>query len=95
MKLVQEKRRLERYHDNLRLLGNMNADAGRTIDAYFQELEAQKRRHELSVKAIIEKKRQRRKLLKDLFTYSVLFTLGLAVAAVVITLVVLLFGKGI
>ena len=94
MRLIGEKRKLQRYHDNLRLLGNMNAEAGRTIDAYFEELENQKKIHAQNVKSIIEKKKQRQKLLKDLFTYSVVFMIGLALAGTVITLVGMLFGKG-
>ena len=94
MRLVGEKRKLQRYHDNLKLLGNLDAEAGRTIDAYFQELEVQKKRHAEAVKSLIEKKKQRQKLLKNLFVYSVVFVIGLALAATIITLVVLLFGKG-
>jgi len=94
MKLVQEKRRLERYHENLRLLSNMNSEAGVVIDAYFEELENQKRRHQESVKAIIEKQKQRRRLLKDVSQYGILIVLAIAVAVVTVTLIVKLFGKG-
>ena len=94
MKLVQEKRRLERYHENLRLLSNMNSEAGVVIDAYFEELENQKRRHQESVKAIIEKQKQRRRLLKDASQYGILIVLAIAVAVVTVTLIVKLFGKG-
>tara|TARA_R110002073_G_scaffold207629_2_gene367905 strand:- start:1526 stop:1984 length:459 start_codon:yes stop_codon:yes gene_type:complete len=94
MRLIGEKRKLQRYHDNLRLLGNMNAEAGRTIDAYFQELENQKQAHAQNVKSILEKKKQRARLLKQTFQYSIVFVIGIALAFTIITLVVMLFGKG-
>ena len=45
MRLAAQKARLDRYHENLRLLSNMNSEAARVIDVYFEELEAQKQRH--------------------------------------------------
>ena len=72
----------------------MNSEAARVIDAYFEELEAQKQRHRLSVKQAIERQRRRRQMLKDISQYGILLVLALAVAVVTVTLVVKLFGKG-
>ncbi len=95
MRLAAQKARLERYHENLRLLSNMNSDAARVIDAYFEELEAQKQRHRESVKQAIERQRRRKQMLKDISQYGILIILSIAVAVVTVTLVVKLFGKGI
>ena len=43
MRLAGQKARLERYHENLKLLSNMNSEAARVIDVYFEELEGSKR----------------------------------------------------
>jgi len=95
MRLAAQKARLDRYHENLKLLSNMNSDAARVIDAYFEELEAQKQRHRKSVKEAIEKQKRRRQMLKDISQYGILLVLAIAVAVVTVTLVIKLFGKGI
>ncbi len=94
MRLAAQKAKLDRYHEKLRLLSSMNSEAARVIDAYFEELEAQKQRHRLSVKQAIERQRRRRQMLKDMAQYGILLVLALAVAVVTVTLVVKLFGKG-
>ena len=94
MRLAAQKAKLDRYHEKLRLLSSMNSAAARVIDAYFEELEAQKQRHRLSVKQAIERQRRRRQMLKDMAQYGILLVLALAVAVVTVTLVVKLFGKG-
>ena len=94
MRLAAQKARLDRYHENLRLLSNMNSDAARVIDAYFEELEAQKQRHRESVKQAIERQRRRKQMLKDVSQYGILIILAIAVAVVTVTLVIKLFGKG-
>ena len=94
MRLAAQKAKLDRYHEKLRLLSSMNSEAARVIDAYFEELEAQKQRHRLSVKQAIARQRRRRQMLKDMAQYGILLVLALAVAVVTVTLVVKLFGKG-
>ena len=94
MRLAAQKAKLDRYHEKLRLLSSMNSEAARVIDAYFEELEAQKQRHRLSVKQAIERQRRRRQMLKDMAQDGILLVLALAVAVVTVTLVVKLFGKG-
>ena len=94
MRLAAQKARLDRYHENLRLLSNMNSDAARVIDAYFEELEAQKQRHRESVQQAIERQKRRRQMIKDISQYGILIILAIAVAVVTVTLVIKLFGKG-
>ena len=94
MRLSAQKARLERYHENLKLLSNMNSEAARVIDAYFEELEAQKQRHRQSVKEAIEKQKRRKQMLKDISQYGILIILAVTVAVVTVTLVIKLFGKG-
>ena len=94
MRLAAQKAKLDRYHEKLRLLSSMNSAAARVIDAYFEELEAQKQRHKLSVKQAIERQKRRRQMLKDMAQYGILIILAIAVAVVTVTLVVKLFGKG-
>ena len=94
MRLAAQKAKLARYHEKLRLLSSMNSEAARVIDSYFEELEAQKQRHRLSVKQAIERQKRRRQMLKDISQYGILLVLALAVAVVTVTLVVKLFGKG-
>ena len=94
MRLAAQKARLDRYHENLGLLSNMNNAAARVIDAYFEELEAQKQRHRDSVKQAIERQRRRKQMLKDIGQYGILIILATAVAVVTVTLIVKLFGKG-
>ena len=72
----------------------MNSDAALVIDAYFEELEAQKQRHRESVKQAIEKQKRRKQMLKDIGQYGILIVLATAVAVVTVTLIVKLFGKG-
>ena len=95
MRLAAQKARLDRYHENLRLLSNMNSEAARVIDVYFEELEAQKQRHRQSVREAIEKQKRRKQMLKDISQYGILLVLAIAVAVVTVTLVIKLFGKGI
>ena len=94
MRLAAQKARLDRYHENLRLLSSANSEAARVIDAYFEELEAQKQRHRESVKQAIERQRRRKQMLKDIAQYGILIILATAVAVVTVTLIVKLFGKG-
>ena len=94
MRLAEQKARLDRYHENLRLLSSANSEAARVIDAYFEELEAQKQRHRESVKQAIERQRRRKQMLKDIAQYGILIILATAVAVVTVTLIVKLFGKG-
>ena len=72
----------------------MNSEAARVIDAYFEELEAQKQRHRQSVKEAIEKQKRRKQMLKDVSQYGILIILAITVAVVTVTLVIKLFGKG-
>jgi len=95
MRLAAQKARLDRYHENLKLLSNMNSEAARVIDVYFEELEAQRQRHRQSVKEAIEKQKRRKQMLKDISQYGILLVLAIAVAVVTVTLVIKLFGKGI
>ena len=95
MRLAAQKARLDRYHENLKLLSNMNSEAARVIDAYFEELEAQRQRHKQSVREAIEKQKRRKQMLKDISQYGILLVLALAVAVVTVTLVIKLFDKGI
>ena len=91
LRIAMEKRKIERFNEELKLLGNMNAEAGKIVDSYFATIEQQKRDHEASVRAILEKQKQRRRLLRDLVTYSVVFTTGLLIAGVIIFMVILIF----
>ena len=42
MRLAGQKARLERYHENLKLLSNMNSEAARVIDVYFEGVRGSK-----------------------------------------------------
>ncbi len=44
----------------------MNSEAARVIDAYFEELEAQRQRHKQNVREAIEKQKRRKQMLKDM-----------------------------
>ena len=61
------------------------------VDEYFRIMEEARQAHEASVKAIIAKKKARKKLLQDMFLYSVVGIIGLMISAIVITLVIFAF----
>ena len=89
LRIQMEKRKIERFNEELRLLGNMNTEAAKVVDAYFETIAQNKRDHENSLKAIAERAKQRKRLYKDLVTYSLLVITMLFGAAIVTTLFIL------
>ena len=66
MRLAAQKARLDRYHENLKLLSSMNSEAARVIDVYFEELEAQKQGIGKALKRQLKNKSAAVKCLKTL-----------------------------
>tara|TARA_R100001594_G_scaffold5558_1_gene17065 strand:- start:1523 stop:1996 length:474 start_codon:yes stop_codon:yes gene_type:complete len=91
MKLSMAKQQMNRFHDELRNMAILSRDHQKFVDEYFRIMEESRKQHELSVKAIIAKKKARKALLHDLFVYSVVGGIGLIIAAVVIALVIAFF----
>ena len=89
LRIQMEKRKIERFNEEPRLLGNMNTEAGKVVDAYFETIAQNKRDHENSLKAIAERAKQRKRLYKDLVTYSLLIITMLFGAAIVTTLFII------
>jgi len=91
MKLSMAKQQMNRFHTELRNMAILSRDHQQFVEEYFRIMEDSRKQHELSVKAIIAKKKARKALLHDLFVYSVVGGIGLIIAAVVIALVIAFF----
>ena len=91
MKLAMAKRQMERFHEELRNMAVLSRDHQKFVDDYFQVIAESKAQHEASVKAVIEKRKQRKQLLHDLFVWTSVSGIGLIVAAIIIALVIAIF----
>ena len=90
MKLAMAKRQMERFHEELRNMAVLSRDHQKFVDDYFQVIAESKAQHEASVKAVIEKRKQRKQLLHDLFVWTSVSGIGLIIAAIIIALVIAL-----
>ena len=61
-------------------------------DAYQNALQESRNAHAASIKAAIAKKKARKQLLHDIFLYTIVGVVGLLVAGIVITMIILAFG---
>ena len=91
MKLSMAKQQMNRFHTELRNMAILSNEHAKFVDEYFRIMEESRQAHEASVKAIIAKKKARKKLLQDMFLYSVVGIIGLMISAIVITLVIFVF----
>ena len=91
MKLSMAKQQMNRFHDELRNMAILSRDHQKFVEEYFRIMDESRKQHELSVKAIIAKKKARKALLHDLFVYSVVGGIGLIISAIVIALVIAFF----
>ena len=91
MKLAMAKQSIDRYNEELRLLCHMSVEGEKFWRSYQNALKESKERHAASVRAIIAKKKARKQFLQDLFLYSTVGIIGLMIAAIVITLIILAF----
>ena len=91
MKLAMAKRQMERFHEELRNMAVLSRDHQKFVDDYFQVIAESKAQHEASVKAVIEKRKQRKQLMHDLFVWTSFSGIGLIVAAIIIALVIAIF----
>jgi len=91
MKLAMAKQSIDRYNEELRLLCHMSVEGEKFWQNYQNALKESKERHAASVRAIIAKKKARKQFLQDLFLYSTVGIIGLMIAAIVITLIILAF----
>ena len=91
MKLSMAKQQMNRFHDELRNMAILSRDHQKFVEEYFRIMDESRKQHELSVKAIIAKKKARKALLHDLFVYSVVSGIGLIISAIVIALVIAFF----
>ena len=90
MKLAMAKRQMERFHEELRNMAVLSRDHQKFVDDYFQVIAESKAQHEASVKAVIEKRKQRKQLLHDLFVWTSVSGIGLIIAAIIFALVIAL-----
>ena len=90
MKLAMAKRQMDRFHEELRNMAVLSRDHQKFVDDYFQVIAESKAQHEASVKAVIEKRKQRKQLLHDLFVWTSVSGIGLIIAAIIIALVIAL-----
>ena len=67
MKLAMAKRQMDRFHEDLRNMAVLSREHQSFVDDYFRVMAESKAQHEASVKAVIEKRKQRKQLLHDLF----------------------------
>jgi hypothetical protein len=91
MKLAMAKQSIDRYNEELRLLCHMSVEGEKFWQNYQNALKESKERHAASVRAIIAKKKARKQFLQDLFLYSTVGIIGLMIAAIVITLIIVAF----
>ena len=91
MKLAMAKRQMDRFHEDLRNMAVLSRDHQSFVDDYFRVMAESKAQHEASVKAVIEKRKQRTQLLHDLFVWTSVSGIGLIVAAIIIALVIAIF----
>ena len=91
MKLAMAKRQMERFHEELKNMAVLSRDHQKFVDDYFQVIAESKAQHEASVKAVIEKRKQRKQLLHDLFVWTSVSVIGLIVADIIIALVIAIF----
>jgi|TARA_R110002167_G_C12308493_1_gene617900 aspartate oxidase len=91
MKLAWAKQSIDRYNEELRLLCHMSVEGEKFWQTYQGALKDSRERHELSVKALIAKKKARKQFLSDLFLYSVVGIIGLMISAIIITLLIFAF----
>ena len=91
MKLAMAKRQMERFHEELRNMAVLSREHQKFVDDYFQVIAESKAQHEASVKAVIEKRKQRKQLLHDLFVWTSVSGIGLIIAAIIIALVIAIF----
>ncbi len=90
MKLALARQSVDRYNEELRMICHMSNDGQKFWDNYQNALKESRERHAASVKAIIIKKKERKKLLHDIFLYTSVSAVGLLVAGIIISLVVAL-----
>jgi hypothetical protein len=93
MKLSMAKQQMNRFHEELRNMGILSRDHQKFVEEYFRIMEESRQAHESSIKALIAKKKARKAFLHDLFVYSVVSVVGLLIAGIVITLIVLAFSN--
>jgi hypothetical protein len=91
MKLAMAKRQMDRFHEDLRNMAVLSREHQSFVDDYFRVMAESKAQHEASVKAVIEKRKQRKQLLHDLFVWTSVSGIGLIVAAIIIALVIAIF----
>ena len=91
MKLALAKQSIDRYNEELRLICHMSNEGEKFWQNYQNALQESRERHAADIKAIIAKKKARKKLLQDMFLYSVVGIIGLMISAIVITLVIFAF----
>ena len=91
MKLSMAKQQMNRFHEDLRNMAVLSRDHQKFVEEYFRIMEESRQQHELSVKAVLAKKKARKQFLNDLFLYSVVGIIGLMIAAIVVGLVVAIF----
>lgn len=91
MKLAFAKQSIDRYNEELRLLCHMSVEGEKFWQNYQDALKESKERHAANIKAIIAKRKARKKFLQDLFLYSTVGIIGLMIAAIVITLIIFAF----
>jgi hypothetical protein len=93
MKLSMAKQQMNRFHEELRNMGILSRDHQKFVEEYFRIMEESRQAHESSIKALIAKKKAKKAFLHALFVYSVVSVVGLLIAGIVITLIVLAFSN--
>ena len=92
MKLAWARQSIDRYNEELRMICHMSNDGQKFWDAYQNALQESRNAHAASIKAAIAKKKARKQLLHDIFLYTIVGVVGLLVAGIVITMIILAFG---
>ena len=92
MKLAWARQSIDRYNEELRMICHMSNEGQKFWDAYQNALQESRNAHAASIKATIAKKKARKQLLHDIFLYTIVGVVGLLVAGIVITMIILAFG---